>query len=448
MQKKTTNDKLSSPKPKRKPKLINPTPLDSSFYETLFNLETSFRKIQTPELIRAIMSKYIQAIEYYEHQQDQKCADFQNRLKQFITRPEVMKHLHKKKQTEIFVPTVVEPEVNKPIKNNEDLKIKFHFYSQIENLESNIKKNEMEVKRIIDIQNTEHDQQKATDLINDEINKQHNAFHERLKQIKQNKNKKTLPLMLAVNNDNIPIQTDKEEPLSLPDEQIEHEHENIDEHDNTNKQIENENNITDEQNKIIDNNEHNDNDNSSLSSIDDSFDNENTDHLNININARTSQLFEAIDSNGNIGPKQQKGFLEIKELLDNYVNNFNTFFYNELFSRFAKQTKTLMDEKFNKYIEITKMYQNQIQDIKSQMNEISNVDSQEYKALENAIESLKEEQRNELDVIEDEYNQKIDNAQKHFRQNEFKTHPGVLLLEEQFRLNMCNKISDTISPGM
>ena len=107
-----------------------------------------------------------------------------------------------------------------------------------------------------------------------------------------------------------------------------------------------------------------------------------------------------------------------------------------------------MDEKFNKYIEITKMYQNQIQDIKSQMNEISNVDSQEYKALENAIESLKEEQRNELDVIEDEYNQKIDNAQKHFRQNEFKTHPGVLLLEEQFRLNMCNKISDTISPGM
>ena len=422
MQKKTTNDKLSSPKPKRKPKLINPTPLDSSFYETLFNLETSFRKIQTPELIRAIMSKYIQAIEYYEHQQDQKCADFQNRLKQFITRPEVMKHLHKKKQTEIFVPTVVEPEANKPIKNNEDLKIKFHFYSQIENLESNIKKNEMEVKRIIDIQNTEHDQQKANDLINDEINKQHNAFHERLKQIKQNKNKKTLPLILPVNNDNIPIQHDNEQPISLPNEQIE--------------------------NEPNDNDDHNNNDNSSLSSIDDSFDNENTDHLNININARTSQLFEAIDSNGNIGPKQQKGFLEIKELLDNYVNNFNTFFYNELFSRFAKQTKALMDEKFNKYIEITKMYQNQIQDIKSQMNEISNVDSQEYKALENAIESLKEEQRNELDVIEDEYNQKIDNAQKHFRQNEFKTHPGVLLLEEQFRLNMCNKISDTISPGM
>ena len=398
------------------------------------------------------MSKYIQAIEYYEHQQDQKCADFQNRLKQFITRPEVMKHLNKKKQTEIFVPTVVEPEANKPTKSNEDLKIKFHFYSQIENLESNIKKNEMEVKRIIDIQNTEHDQQKATDLINDEINKQHNAFHERLKQIKQNKNKKTLPLVIPINNDNIPIQHDiNEQQLSIPNEQKDN-----DEHDDdTNKQIENENNdITDQQNKIIENtehnniDEHNNKDDSSLSSIDDSFNNESPDHLNINITARTSQLFEAIDSNGNIGPKQQKGFLEIKELLDNYVNNFNTFFYNELFSRFAKQTKALMDEKFNEYIEITKMYQNQIQDIKAQLTEMTNVDSQEYKALENAIESLKEEQRNELDVIEDEYNEKIENAQKNFRQNEFKTNPGVLLLEEQFQLNMCNKISDAISPGI
>ena len=413
---KTTNDKLSSTKPKRKPKLMVPSVLDSSFYETLFNLETQFRKVQTPELIRAIMSKYVQAIEYFEHQHDQKCADFQNRLKQFITRPEVMKHLHKKKQTEILVPTIVEPESNKPAKNNEDLKIKFHFYSQIENLENNIKKNEMEAKRIIEIQNTEHDQQKATNLIKDEIHKQQNAFHERLKQIKQNKNKQTLSLMLPINNDDTTIQHDDNKTLSLH----------------------NEHNDIDDLNKL----------NSSLSSMDDSFDNENTDHLNININARTSQLFAAIDSNGNIGPRQQKGFLEIKELLDTYVDKFNAFFYNELFSRFAKQTKQLMDEKFNKYIEITKMYQNQIQDIKSQMNEISNVDSQEYKALENAIESLKEEQRNELDVIEDEYNEKIDNAQKHFRQNEFKSHPGVLLLEEQFRLNMCNKISDTISPGM
>ena len=409
MQKKAS-DKVSS-RPNRKPKLIKPSHLEDSFYETLFNLETQFRKIQTPELVRAIMSKYVQAIEYYELQQDQKCADFQNRMKQFITRPEVMKHLHRKKQTEIFVPTIVEPESNRPAKSNEDLKIKFHFYSQIENLESNIRKNEMEAKRIIEIQNTEHDQQKATNLINDELNKQHNAFHERLKRIKQNNNKKALSLALPANDDN--------KPPALHNEQAEAD------------------------------NEHNADSNrdSSLSSID-SFDNENTDHLSININARTSQLFDAIDSNGNIGPKQQRGFVEIKELLDTYVDSFNTFFYNELFSRFAKQTKQLMDEKFNKYIEITKMYQNQIQDIKSQMNEISNVDSTEYKALENAIESLKEEQRNELDVIEDEYNEKIDNAQKHFRQNEFKTHPGVLLLEEQFRLNMCNKICDTISPGM
>ena len=37
------------------------------------------------------------------------------------------------------------------------------------------------------------------------------------------------------------------------------------------------------------------------------------------------------------------------------------------------------------------------------------------------IESLKEEQRNELDEIEDEYNEKIQTFQRNFKTNEFKT---------------------------
>ena len=60
------------------------------------------------------------------------------------------------------------------------------------------------------------------------------------------------------------------------------------------------------------------------------------------------------------------------------------------------------------------------------------------------IESLKEEQRNELDEIEDEYNEKIQTFQRNFKTNEFKTNPALLLLEEQFRLSMCNKINDLI----
>ena len=71
----------------------------------------------------------------------------------------------------------------------------------------------------------------------------------------------------------------------------------------------------------------------------------------------------------------------------------------------------------------------------------------QYKELENVIESLKEEQRNELDEIEDEYNEKIQTFQRNFKTNEFKTNPALLLLEEQFRLSMYNKINDLILPN-
>ena len=112
---------------------------------------------------------------------------------------------------------------------------------------------------------------------------------------------------------------------------------------------------------------------------------------------------------------------------------------------FCKNVKKIVDEKFNKYIEITHMYQEQIKEIKTQLVEIEK-DSPQYTELENVIESLKEEQRNELDEIEDEYNEKIQTFQRNFKTNEFKTNPALLLLEEQFRLSMCNKINDLILP--
>ena len=66
------------------------------------------------------------------------------------------------------------------------------------------------------------------------------------------------------------------------------------------------------------------------------------------------------------------------------------------------------------------MYQEQIKEIKAQLTEIED-GSPQYKELENVNESLKEEQRNELDEIEDEYNEKIQTFQRNFKTNEFKT---------------------------
>ena len=46
-----------------------------------YSIETQFIKIKIPELIQTIMFKYVQVIEYFEHQQDRKCACFHNKLK-------------------------------------------------------------------------------------------------------------------------------------------------------------------------------------------------------------------------------------------------------------------------------------------------------------------------------------------------------------------------------
>ena len=73
------------------------------------------------------------------------------------------------------------------------------------------------------------------------------------------------------------------------------------------------------------------------------------------------------------------------------------------------------------------MYQEQIKEIKAQLTEIED-GSPQYKELENVIESLKEEQRNELDEIEDEYNEKIQTFQRNFKTNEFKTNPGTFII--------------------
>ena len=75
-----------------------PQPLTSEFYESLFNLETQFRCSENPALIKSITTKYVQAIEYFEYIEDPKCADYQNRLKNFLAKTEVIKHLQKHKQ--------------------------------------------------------------------------------------------------------------------------------------------------------------------------------------------------------------------------------------------------------------------------------------------------------------------------------------------------------------
>jgi hypothetical protein len=65
----------------------------------------------------------------------------------------------------------------------------------------------------------------------------------------------------------------------------------------------------------------------------------------------------------NVGSKQKQIFYDIKQTLDQFVNEFNTHFYEFVFLRFTEQVQKLMDEKYNKYIEISKNYHGQIKEM-------------------------------------------------------------------------------------
>ena len=73
--------------------------------------------------------------------------------------------------------------------------------------------------------------------------------------------------------------------------------------------------------------------------------------------------FDQLLDSKHIGPKHKQIFLEIRETLDQYVNEFNIYFYENVFQRFSEHVQKLMDEKYTKYIEISKNYHSQIKEM-------------------------------------------------------------------------------------
>jgi hypothetical protein len=56
-------------------------------------------------------------------------------------------------------------------------------------------------------------------------------------------------------------------------------------------------------------------------------------------------------------------FGEIKETLEQFVDEFNFFFYEHVYKRFTEHIQKLMDEKYIKYTEISRNYQGQIKEM-------------------------------------------------------------------------------------
>ena len=144
-----------------------------------------------------------------------------------------------------------------------------------------------------------------------------------------------------------------------------------------------------------------------------------------------------------IPSKFQYTYFMIEEKIINYMDEFNEHFYKEVFGNFFNKLKRLIDEKYNKYIEITTEYHSQIKENEYLLDN-PDLKQEEIDEINNTIESLKEEQQHEIDRIEVQYNSLISNKINEFKFSAFKNDVSINIIQEKLILEIYKLINDAL----
>ena len=151
-----------------------------------------------------------------------------------------------------------------------------------------------------------------------------------------------------------------------------------------------------------------------------------------------------MDANVNkIPAKFRSTYYQVESLMIDYMNNFNEFFYQDVFEQFSSGLKELYELKYKKYIEIRNEYHNQIKENEYLLENDENLNEEKKLEIQQTIDSLNEEQQHQIATVEDEFNRKIMDKISEFKLNTFKTNSGIQLLEEQIKLDIYALINDS-----
>jgi hypothetical protein len=90
--------------------------------------------------------------------------------------------------------------------------------------------------------------------------------------------------------------------------------------------------------------------------------------LKVNENVNILIIFQILESK-HFGPKQKQIFCEIKNTLDQFANEYNSNFFKYVFQLFAEKIQKLLEERYHKYEDISKLYHSQIKEIEYLLNE-------------------------------------------------------------------------------
>ena len=198
--------------------------------------------------------------------------------------------------------------------------------------------------------------------------------------------------------------------------------------------------------KDTNNKNDNDNDNEEDEENEDNKDSE-KDIININKTKEKDNKDdkkELIDSKINrIPAKFQSAYYQVESLMNEYMNDFNEFYYKEIFEQFSSQLRELYELKYKKYIEIRNEYHTQIKENEYLLDNDENLNEEKKTEIQQTIDSLNEEQQHQIATIEDEFNRKIVDKISEFKLNSFKKNSGIQLMEEQVKLDIYSLINDS-----
>ena len=141
--------------------------------------------------------------------------------------------------------------------------------------------------------------------------------------------------------------------------------------------------------------------------------------------------------------KFQAAYFNVENLINQYISQFNNFFFKEIFEQFALNLKDIYDTKYKKYIEVSLEYHHQIKENEHILENHADFSEEKKEEIQTIIDSLKDEQQNQIAKIEDEFNRLIVSKVNEFKIDSFKNNSGILLIEEKLKLDIYSIINES-----
>jgi len=200
-------------------------------------------------------------------------------------------------------------------------------------------------------------------------------------------------------------------------------------------------------NKLIDDIEKNrlkeDEDDDNIDEIDESKENKN-EIIEDKKDKKEKNLLSEIHTDViKVPAKFQSTYYQLESMMQSYMDEFNHYYYKDIFEQFASKLKEIYDQKYTKYIEVSVEYHTQIKKNEHILENTDNLSEEKKEEIQQIIDSLKDEQQNQIAKIEDEFNRLIVAKVNEFKLNSFKNNSGIQLMEEQLKLDIYSLITES-----